>query len=107
MRVRVHRIESFKDPEGNMGKRVELVQVDVAPRFAIRPESEEARMVQNMVRIIQQQIPIFSIQSHIVMPKIILFLTEQEYDELGVDFDVNQVYEVELSNQSIKFKKVY
>ncbi|MCD6470308.1 arcadin 1 [Candidatus Bathyarchaeota archaeon] len=107
MRVRVHRIESFKDPEGNMGKRVELVQVDVAPRFAIRPESEEARMVQNMVRIIQQQIPIFGIQSHIVIPKIILFLTEQEYDELGVDFDVNQVYEVELSNQSIKFKKVY
>lgn len=107
MRVRVQRIESFKDPEGNMGKRVELVQADVTPRFAIMPESEEARLVQNMVRMIQQQIPIFNIQSHIVMPKIILFLTEQEYDELGVDFDVNQVYEVELSNQSIKFRKVY
>lgn len=107
MRVRVHRIESFRDPEGNMGKRVELVQVDMAPRFAIRPESEEARLVQNMVRIIQQQMPMLAIQSHIVMPKIILFLTEQEYDELGVDFDVNQVYEVELSNHSIKFKKLY
>ena len=105
MRVRVQRIESFKDLEGNLGKRVELVQEDVAPRFAIRPASEEARMVQDMVRVLQQQIPLFNVRSHLTLPKIILFLTEREYEELGVDFDVNQVYEVELSNQTIRFRK--
>jgi hypothetical protein len=39
-------------------------------------------------------------------PKIILFLTEQEYDNFGVTFDVNQVYEVALENQTIRFRKV-
>ncbi len=107
MRVRVQRIESFKDIEGNLGKRIELVQEDVAPRFAIRPASEEARMVQDMIRMLQQQIPLLNIQSRVTMPKIILFLTEREYEELGVDFDVNQTYDVELSNQTIKFKKAY
>lgn len=107
MRVRVQRIESFKDLEGNLGKRIELIQEDVAPRFAIRPASEEARMVQDMIRVLQQQIPLFNIQSRAVMPKIILFLTEREYEELGVDFDVNQIYEVELSNQTIRFRKAY
>jgi hypothetical protein len=35
-----------------------------------------------------------------------LFLTEQEYDSLGINFDVNQVFEVTLENQGIRFKKV-
>jgi len=39
------------------------------------------------------------------LPKIILFLTEQEYEQLGINFDVNQLYEIELSNGSVKFKK--
>lgn len=107
MRVRVQRIESFKDVEGNLGKRIELVQEDMAPRFAIRPASEEARMVQDMIRVLQQQIPLLNVQSRIAMPKIILFLTEREYEELGVDFDVNQIYEIELSNQTIRFRKAY
>lgn len=107
MRVKVQKIESFRDLEGNIGKRIELVQEDITPRFAIRPESEEARIVQDMVRTLQQQIPLLSIQSQVVMPKIILFLTEREYEDLGVDFDVNQIYEVELSSHSMKFRKVH
>ncbi|MEM1507314.1 MAG: arcadin 1 [Candidatus Bathyarchaeia archaeon] len=106
MRVRVQRIESVRDLEGNLGKRIELVQEETTPRFAIRPMSEEARMVQDMIKVLQQQIPLFSIQTQISMPKIILFLTEREYEDLGVDFDVNQVYDVELSDQTIKFRKV-
>ncbi|MEM2028580.1 MAG: arcadin 1 [Candidatus Bathyarchaeia archaeon] len=106
MKVRVQRIESVRDLEGNLGKRIELVQEETTPRFAIRPMSEEARMVQDMIKVLQQQIPLFSIQTQISMPKIILFLTEREYEDLGVDFDVNQVYDVELSDQTIKFRKV-
>jgi len=34
-----------------------------------------------------------------------LFLTENEYEKLGIDFDVNQIYELELSGQSISFKR--
>lgn len=106
MRVRVQRIESIKDPEGKLGKRIELVEESVVPRFAIRPPTEEGRMVQDVVRALQQQIPVFAMQSQINIPKIILFLTEHEYEELEISFDVNQVYEVELSNETISFRVV-
>jgi len=106
VRVIVQRIESIRDPAGNLGKRIELVEEDVVPSFAIRPPSEEARIVQDVVKAFQQQIPMMGVRAQFSTPKIILFLTEQEYEELGVRFDVNQVYEVELSNQSIKFRKV-
>ena len=106
MRVRVHRIESIRTPEGNLGKRIELVEESVVPRFAIRPQTEEARMVQDVVRALQQQLPMFPVQSQIHAPKIILFLAEHEYEELGISFNVNQVYDVGLSNETISFKVV-
>jgi len=106
MRVRVQRIESIKDPEGNLGKRIELVEESVVPKFVIRPPTEEARMVQEVVRVLQQQLPMFGMQPQISLPKIILFLTEQEYEELGISFNVNQVYDIKLSNSTITLNKV-
>lgn len=105
VRVRVKRIESIRDPEGNLGKRIELIEERSIPRFAIQPASEEAKVVQDVMRVLQQQFPLVRMQTEISLPKIILFLTEEEYEMLGIDFDVNQVYEVELKNQSISFKK--
>ena len=105
VRVRVQRIESISDPEGNLGKRIELVEERVIPRFAIKPQTEEARVVQDVMQALQQQLPIIAQQAQLSFPKIILFLTEQEYEQLGIDFDVNQVYELELSGQAIRFKK--
>jgi len=103
--VRVHRIESIRDPEGILGKRIELVEERKIPRFAIQPTTEEARMVQSVVQALQQQLPMQTMRTGFNLPKIILFLTEQEYDQLDIKFDVNQVYEIELSNQTIKFSK--
>ena len=105
VRVRVQRIESIRDPEGNLGKRIELLEDRVIPRMVIRPQSEEGRMAQDIMQAIQQQLPIIPQQQQFGMPKIILFLTEQEYEQLGIDFDVNQAYDLDLSGQSIKFKK--
>ncbi len=105
IRVRVQRIESIRDPEGNLGKRIELVEERVIPRFAVQPPTEEARMVQGVIKALQQQLPMFPAQTQFSIPKIILFLTETEYEELGIDFDVNQTYELELSGQAIRFKK--
>ena len=104
-RVRVQKIESIRDPEGNLGKRIELIEDRKIPRFAVRPSTEEARMVQGVVQALQQQIPMFPARTQFSIPKMILFLTEQEYEELGISFDVNQVYELELSNQAVRFGK--
>jgi len=104
-RVRVQKIESIRDPEGNLGKRIELIEDRVIPRFAVKPPTEEARVVQDVVQALRQQLPAFSVQTQLALPKIILFLTEQEYEKLDIKFDVNQVYELELSDQAISFKK--
>jgi len=105
-RVRVQKIESIRDPEGNLGKRIELIEDRVIPRFAVRPATEEARMVQEVMKSLQQQLPVLATQkTQFALPKMILFLTENEYEKLGIDFDVNQIYELELSGQSISFKR--
>jgi hypothetical protein len=106
VRVIVKRMESIKDSSGNLGKKVELVQEDQLPAFAIRPPSEEARMVQNVFKAFQQQIPMLGVRNQTVNPKIILFLTEQEYESLGVRFEINQIYDIELSLRSLRFKKI-
>jgi hypothetical protein len=105
IRVRVQRIESIRDPDGNLGKRIELIEERRVPRFAIQPSTEEARMVQGVVQALQQQLPIIPKRAEFSLPKIILFLTEQEYEELAIDFDVNRIYELELADQTVKFRK--
>jgi hypothetical protein len=105
-RVRVNKIESTRDLDGNLGKRIELVEErDISP-FVVRPQSDEAKMAQDIMQVLQQQMPFLPQRTQLAIPKILLFLTEQEYDNLGIDFDVNQVFEVTLENQGIKFKKV-
>jgi hypothetical protein len=105
-RVRVQKIESIRDPEGNLGKRIELIEDRVIPKFAVRPATEEARMIQDVMKTMQQQIPILSVKrNQLTLPKMILFLTENEYEKLGINFDVNQLYELELAGEAIKFKQ--
>ena len=105
-RVRVNKIESIRDLDGNLGKRIELVEEREASPYVLRPQSDEAKVAQDIMQAIQQQMPFLPQRTQMAIPKILLFLTEQEYDSLGINFDVNQLYEVALENQGIKFKKV-
>jgi len=105
VRVRVQRIESIRDPDGNLGKRIELVEERVVPRFVVQPSSEEAKMVRDVVQVLQQQLPMVPQHGQFSLPKMVLFLTEEEYESLGIDFDVNQTYELELSGKAIRFKQ--
>jgi len=104
-RVRVNKIESIRDIDGNLGKRIELIEDRQIPRFVVRPQTEEAKVVQDVMQALQQQLPMFPARAEFSIPKILLFLTEQEYESLGIDFDVNQIYEIMLENQTIKFRK--
>jgi len=104
-RVRVHKIESIRDLDGNLGKRIELIEDRQVPHFVVRPQTEEAKVVQDVMQALQQQLPMFPGRSEFAVPKVILFLTEQEYETLGIEFDVNQIYEINLENQTLKFTK--
>ncbi len=106
-RVRVNKIESTRDLDGNLGKRIELVEEREISPYVVRPQTEEAKLAQDLMQAIQTQMPFLPQRTQLANPKIVLFLTEQEYDSLGIDFDVNQIYEVSLDDQSIRFKKVF
>lgn len=105
-RVRVNKIESTRDLDGNLGKRIELVEERGVSPFVVRPQSDEAKMAQDVLQALQQQMPFLQQRTQLNIPKILLFLTEQEYDSLGISFDVNQIFEVTLESQGIKFRKV-
>ena len=104
-RVRVHKIESIRDLDGNLGKRIELIEDRQIPSFVLRPQTEEAKVVQDVIQALQQQFPMFPGRGEVAIPKIILFLTEQEYESLGIEFDVNQIYDIGLEHQSLRFTK--
>jgi hypothetical protein len=104
-RVRVNKIESIRDLDGNLGKRIELLEDRQIPRFVVKPQTEEAKVVQDVMQALQQQLPMFPARAELAVPKIILFLTEQEYESLSIDFDVNQIYDIQLESQTIKFRK--
>ncbi len=105
-RVRVNKIESIRDVDGNLGKRIELVEEREISNYVMRPQTDEAKMIQDVMQAMQQQMPMLNPRQQLAVPKILLFLTEQEYDSLGINFDVNQVYDVTLANQGIQFTKV-
>ena len=106
VRVRVNKIESTRDVDGNLGKRIELLEEREVNPYIVRPQTDEAKMAQDIMQALQTQMPFLPQRTQMATPKIILFLTEQEYDSLGITFDVNQVYEVVLENQGIRFRKI-
>ncbi|MGE5555587.1 MAG: arcadin 1 [Methanocella sp.] len=105
-RVRVNKIESTRDLDGNLGKRIELLEEREVNPYILRPQTDEAKMAQDILQALQTQMPFLPQRQQMATPKIVLFLTEHEYDSLGIVFDVNQVYEVLLENQTIRFRKV-
>ena len=105
-RVRVNKIESTRDLDGNLGKRIELIEEREINSYIVRPQSDEAKVAADIFQALQTQMPFLPQRTQIANPKILLFLTEQEYDSLCIDFDVNQVYDVALENQVIRFRKI-
>jgi len=105
-RVKVSRISGVTDPlTGLPAKQIELVEVRDSRRPDMFPASDEARVVQGMVS---------QLQSMGLMPqirefgysKVIMTLTESEYDMLGIRLDVNEVYELDIRNGALALKKV-
>ena len=89
-RVRVNKIESTRDVDGNLGKRIELVEEREISNYVMRPQTDEAKMIQDVLQAVQQQMPMFQPRQAMAVPKILLFLTEEEYDliieRLGTEF---------------------
>ncbi len=109
VKVRVFEITSMTDPEtGKPGKNIKLVQVkqqrpQQGQMFSPFGGGEDANMIKNIMGQFQSMglFP-FGRDS---LPKLNLFLSESEYDLLGVRFEVNEVYDMVLKDGTIRFQK--
>ena len=106
VKVKVFEITSMTDPDtGKPGKNIKLVQVkQQRPQqqfFGPFGGTEDANMLKGIMGQFQSM-GIFPMRDS---PKINLFLSESEYDLLGVRFEVNEVYDMVLKDGSIKFRK--
>ena len=105
-RVRVNRISSVTDPlTGLPAKQIELVEVRDARRPDMFPASDEGRVVQGLVNQLQTM-GLMPMMREFGFSKVIMTLTESEYDMLGIRLDVNEIYELDIRNGSISLKKV-
>lgn len=111
--VRVYRVSSMKDPEtGRLGKVIELVEEKRLRSETARVTGvpEESVMIQRMLHDVLSQLQslgMFPGLREFVKPKMTLFLSEEEYELLGVKLEVNEVYELEFRDGVIRFKRAY
>ena len=105
-KVRVNRISGVTDPTTGMpAKQIELVEVRDARRPEMFPSSDEGRMVQGMVSQLQSMGLMPQIRE-LGFSKVIMTLTESEYDMLGIRLDVNEIYDLDIRNGSLTLRKV-
>ena len=105
-RVKVNRISGVTDPlTGMPAKQIELVEVRDNRRPDMFPASDEAKVVQGMVSQLQSM-GLMPQMRDLGYSKVIMTLTESEYDMLGIRLDVNEIYELDIRNGSITLKKV-
>ncbi len=105
-RVKVSRISGVTDPlTGLPAKQIELVEVRDARRPDMFPATDEARVVQGMVSQLQTM-GLMPQMRELGYSKVVMTLTESEYDMLGMRLDVNEVYELEIRNGSLTLRKI-
>src|SRR5579862_1314445 len=110
VKVRVSRISSMTDPDtGKPGKSIELVQVKQQRQQpfmtgAFGGPADQSNMIRDIMYQFQSM-GFMPLGQNMSPPKVNLFLSESEYDLLGVRFEVNEVYDMILRDGMIKFEK--
>ena len=107
--VKVNRVSSYTDVETSKpGKQIELVEVRRRSGQRMgQPGAggEEAQMIQNIFSQMQSFGIMMPQQRDLVLPKLTVILSEDEYDLLGIRFEVNDMYELTMRNGTFEFKK--
>ncbi|GBC68848.1 hypothetical protein HRbin01_00534 [archaeon HR01] len=108
--VRVQRVTGYTDPEtARPGKIIEMVEVR-RTGLSVKTSGlgDETVMVQRLLQTAMMQLQsmgLMPISREMLFPKIVLYLTEEEYDLLNVKLEVNEVYEVSFKDGQIAFSR--
>ena len=108
VKVKVNKISSVADPETSQpGKQIELVEVRNRSNNIVGSvgSQDETKKVKDIISQFQS-IGVFPVNARqMVLPKMILFLSESEYDMLAIRFEVNDVFELILKDGAFMLKR--
>lgn len=105
-KVRVNRISSVTDPmTGLPAKQIELVEVRDSRRTESFAQTDEGRVLQGMLSQLQTM-GLMPQMRDVGFAKVVMILSETEYDMLGMRLDVNETYELDIRNGSLTLKKM-
>jgi len=100
VRLIVTQISSVVDDDGNRGK--EIILEEFKNRQGIGGTQEIGFLKEMMDQVLRNFGQGYSIRSQ---PKIVLRLNDEEYESLGIKFEVNDIYEVNFSDGNLHFNK--
>ena len=108
VKVKVNKISSVADPETSQpGKQIELVEVRNRSNNIVGSigSQDETKIVRDIISQLQS-IGVFPVNARqMVLPKMILFLSESEYDMLAIRFEVNDIFELILKDGAFMLKR--
>ncbi|HXW36569.1 MAG TPA: arcadin 1 [Nitrososphaerales archaeon] len=105
-RVRVNRISSVTDPStGLPAKQIELVEVREGRRADTFGTNDETRVIQGMLSQLQSM-GLIPVMRDTGFAKVVMILSEAEYDMFGLRLDVNDVYNLEIKDGTIGLKRI-
>jgi hypothetical protein len=105
LKVRITRINSFKSPTGKIGRQIDFTEEQSVqqPIFAsIDPDQNPttgdfATLMGPLMKGLQGMFPV-------VLPRLSLWLLEEEVEELGIPLEVNRSYTMEIVGGRINLK---
>ena len=100
VRLIVTQISSVVDDDGNRGK--EIILEEFKNRQGIGGPQEIGFLKEMMAQVLRNFGQGYNIRSQ---PKIVLRLNDEEYESLGIKFEVNDIYEVNFSDGKLHFNK--
>jgi hypothetical protein len=105
IKVRITRISSFKSPDGRTGRQIEFTEEQRIrqPVFA-SSEADQAQMAGDISALMGPLLKGFQGMFPIVMPRMSIWLLEEEIEELGIPLEVNKTYNMDVAGGIISLK---
>jgi hypothetical protein len=105
IKVRITRINSIKSPDGRIGRQIEFTEEQRMrqPVFA-STEADQAQMAGDIAALMGPLMKGFQGMFPGVMPRMSIWLLEEEIEELGIPLEVNRTYNMDISGGRINLK---
>jgi hypothetical protein len=107
IKVRITRISSFRSPDGRNGRQIEFTEEQRVrqPVFAATGP-DQAQAAGDISALMGPLLKGFQGMFPLVLPRMSIWLLEEEIEELGIPLEVNRDYNMDISGGRIDLKPI-